>query len=325
MSHMTLPDGPEPDVYRVARRLAGLARRVPQPAWPFVLLAAAQLGVLVIDGMSADPTYLLLVATVLAWTLVPAAVIIGRPNAWRSARGILVGAIAWTTLEAVGLLLGRVSVATGWDPFLTSPAIRIFGLVRLLAGLAGPAVIAIYLERRRRTTTRWPAPLVAPAVLAVAALCVYSGSQALNQYQPWYPYLDTSNDLARQIQIVGTALGPVMLLTLGALAWSSWSAFRAGERPRRFWAALAAGSAALMVAQVVNNGLILAVYASWMAVIVGGLLTTADNVELLASAAGTGLLLAAFALGIPDDPADVGDVVGVPAPVVALPDGSEPG
>ena len=71
-------------------RLAELVRRIPAAAWPFVILAALRAAVFLVNthGQLSIVLLLVLVSDV-AWALLPVALVIGRPDAWRSARGVV--------------------------------------------------------------------------------------------------------------------------------------------------------------------------------------------------------------------------------------------
>ena len=311
----------EPDVYRLARRLAELVRRVPPLVWPFLILAGWELVPLLVQSPGSWTVMSVLAAASNAgWALLPAAVIVGRPDALRSARGIFLGALAWSTIGPVGSLAW--GVATSIDPATVESSGRVvLRVLAFAAAVAGQAAIVVILERRRRTATTWPRPLVALAVIGVAAACLYQGSTALDWYnsqQGVFMY-GVQDDLGARIQVVASAFRPMVLLTLGALAWSSLSAVRAGEAPRRFWSAITAGSAILFVAAVFNYSLSPVLSAVGYSPTIVSVVSTLLDIEAWASVAAVGLVLLAFAIGVPNDAKDVGDVVADPiaAPATA--------
>jgi hypothetical protein len=313
-----MDDTMEPDIFRAAHRLEELARRVPRQAWPFFVLAGIELGVFVVAGNGSLSTLSLLMVTgVACWPLLPAAVIIGCPTAWQSARGVLVGAIVWTTVSAAVSLVWRSPIFLG-SGSLDGAGGSAFHLLALAASLAGPAIVAVSLERRRRTSTTWPVPLVVLAVVGAAAACLYQGSNALDWYNAQSSYeFGTQDDLALLLQLAAQTLQPLMLLTLGALVWSSLSASRAGEEPRRFWLAIAAGSTTLFV--VLIYGLTVIPVISTVGLIstnTFGLIDTLGNISAWASVASIVLLLVGFGFGLPADPTELVEVA--PSPEASL-------
>ena len=284
--------GASPGLTRIHDSLAVRGRRIPPEAWPFILLAVfavAANGQLFLSSGSPD---VLIVANVAAPALLPVAILIGCRDAWRSAGLLLLGAIVWTSIP---LVVDVVSWAQQWlfpkqwsDPSLFSGT----GTARDLAAvisITGPALIAIALEQRRRTETTWPKALVASAVISAGVLCllaaigVASGTSA-----------DFGSGDPRFVAV--TALNPLRLLTVGALAWSTTSAVRAQEEPRRFWLLGAAGSALLLgvsILAVVLN------VASYSFVFVGFPLTW---LAIAGDLVGMAMLLAGFAQGLPVRP-----------------------
>ena len=313
-----MDDTTEPDIFRASHRLAELLRRVPSQAWPFFVLAGIELAIFAVAGSESwSMLSLLIAAGVACWPLLPAAVIMGCPTAWQSARGVLVGAIVWTTISAAVSLIWRAPTYFG-SGSLDSAGGSASHLLALAASLAGPAIVAASLERRRRTSTTWPVPLVVLVVVGAAAACLYQGSNALDWYnaQRSYPF-GTQDDLALLLQLVAQTLQPVMVLTLGALVWSSLSASRAGEQPRRFWLAIMAGSATLFV--VLIYGLAVIPVISTLGLISTNtfdLINTLGNLTAWASVASIVLLLVGFGFGLPADPTDLVEVV--PSPEASL-------
>ena len=300
----------EPDAYRIAGRLGELVRRVPRLAWPFLILAAYDLGLFLADGISSWTLLtLFLVAASVGWALLPAAVILGRPTAWQSERGILVGAIAWSAVGPVGHLIWRVPILLGLDSSDGAGSAAI-SLLAVAGRVAGPAIIAIVLERRRRTSTTWPAPLLAIVAVLVAATCVQSTSSTLDWYNAQLNFGFGAQDmLAGQIRVVAAAVAPLSLLTVGALAWSALSAVRAGEEPRRFWVWITAGSAALLATNVLGYAMMFFALAVGSPAYILDLFSAYNDIVPVSSVIGIGLLLLAFVIGAPNDPLDLGEVV----------------
>ena len=239
-----------PGSHRVTDRATNLARRVPPLAWPFIVLAGLRwLVLLIAAGGSWDVWTVLVVVDVTAWALLPAAVIIGRPDAWRSARVVFLGAIAWSTIGAVSSLIWGVGEA-GVDPNLSFSAARLsVGLVQEIVFIAAPLMIVYGLSFRRRTATSWPLLVVAVAAAGTAAV-----SSAWDSYISQFGLAVFLTDgPAKQIEFLAEIISPLGLLSLCVLVWSSLSAVRAKEQPRRFWLALTAGSVALLAIHIYGH------------------------------------------------------------------------
>lgn len=295
-----------------SHRLADLTRRVPRAVWPFIVLATAQILLLTgpgILGGGGGYLDLRIVAILVIPTLLPVAVLFGRRDAWNSARLIMIGAILWGSVGALVQVfgLGRYQFAAdpGSDTALDF-SVRVATRLASLIANSAPALIAFGLRRRRRTETSWPRALVAVAVLVTAALCVYDANQAL-QWQSlehdFGYYIDIS--LRDQLDVLALAMAPLGLLALGALAWSTLSAFRAHETPRPFWFAVSTGSTLVLAA---------ALYSQWQSLMPTVLLSTiwsaTYQVQILAILAGLVLLLVGFGVGLPDSDEDLlGEVI----------------
>ncbi|HEX7491621.1 MAG TPA: hypothetical protein VF337_07935 [Candidatus Limnocylindrales bacterium] len=302
---------PEFELFPGSRRAGDWAasriRRVPALAWPFIALAGLDFIVVALaNGTNWSVLGFLVVVYRVAWALLPAAVIIGCPTAWRTARLVLVGAIAWSTIGAAATLLwGLPFVSTDMGLHSNYASLGV-SFLREIASLAAPIAIVMGLSVRRRTSTSWPVPVVILGLAGTTLALVYVGSNAWSSYNDWPPLFGDS--AAQQIQLVLQLLEPLTLPVFGALAWSSLSAVRAGEERPRFWAALAGGSALLLVVYVVS------LVSAWAFGVIGysagatDLYANLNYVLTCVSVVGIGLLLLAFALGLPDDPMDLGDV-----------------
>jgi hypothetical protein len=301
-----------------SHRLAELARRVPRAAWPFIVLAALQAVLFV--GLS-----YLDFRNIAIWvipTLLPVAVIIGRRDAWESARVIMIGAILWGSVAALVQVLGlgqqRFAADPGTDTalnFILPVAVQLASLI----AIAAPALVLLGLRTRRRTETTWPKALVAVAIVVTAGLCVYDANQAIQWQQPWHNFgynIDIS--LRDQLDVLAQGLEPLRLLALGALAWSTMSAVRAQEAPRRFWLAIGAGSTVLFAASLYSTVMGPIMESGPIdSPLVASLLIVTFELDRLAWLVGLALLLIAFGLGLPNSDEDaLGDV---------LPDGTATG
>jgi len=295
-----------------SHRLADMGRRVPRAVWPFIVLATAQILLLPGPGILGGVGGYLdmrIVAILVIPTLLPVAVLIGRPDAWNSARLIMIGAILWGSVGALVQVFGlgqfRFAPDNGADTALDFSLRVATRLVSMIA-ISAPAFVVFGLRRRRRTETSWPMALVAVAVLVTAALCVYDANQALQsqslEHNLGY-YIDSS--LRDQLDVLAQAMAPLGLLALGALAWSTLSAFRANEAPRLFWFAVSTGSTLVLAA---------ALYSQLQSLMPTDLLSVIWSpiyqVQLLAILAGLVLLLIGFGLGLPESDEDLlGNVI----------------
>jgi hypothetical protein len=301
-----------------SHRLADLARRVPRVAWPFIGLAALQTILFVALGY-------LDFRNIAIWVippLFPVAVLIGRRDAWESARVIMIGAILWGSVAALVQVLGLGQQRFAADPgpdtalnFILRVAVRLASLI----AIAAPALVLLGLRTRRRTETTWPKALVAVAIVVTAGLCVYDANQAIQWQQPWHNfgyYIDIS--LRDQLDVLAQGLEPLRLLALGALAWSTMSAVRAQEAPRRFWLAIGAGSTVLFAASLYSTVMGPIMESGPIdSPVVASLLNVTFELDRLALLVGLALLLIAFGLGLPNSDEDaLGDV---------LPDGTATG
>jgi hypothetical protein len=295
-----------------SHRLAELARRVPRAAWPFIVLAAAEFLLYVGPGpldTGRGSLDLRMAVILILPTLLPVAVLFGRRDAWTSARVIMIGAIIWGPVAGFVTLVGVSNARFIADPGTDSAidfGLRVISRLASLLALAAPAVIAYGLRGRRKTQTSWPKVLVAGAVVGVASLCVLNvkqalDSQALINYFGYY--IDSS--LRDRLDAIAQGFEPLGLLAVGALAWSSVSAVRAQEAPRRFWLAMSAGSS-LLLATALYSRLGLMSESLWT------LLNLAYGILILAAIAGFTLLLIGFGIGLPDSDEDLlGDVLPV--------------
>lgn len=286
--------GPPPGLIRIHEWLAARGRRIPPEAWPFILLAAVAVAanrqVLLATG-SPD---LLLLANVAAGALLPAAILVGCRGMWRSARLLLLGAIVWTSIPT---LLDIVDWAQQFLSPAQWPDTSFFSWIQsardlgAIISIAGPALIAIALEHRRHTVTTWPKALVALSVVAAGALFLLAGNAAIgvasgatSDFDSGYPWF-----------VAVMVLGPLRLLTIGALAWSTLSAVRAGEQPHRFWVSVSAGSALMLGASILAIGLNIVSYSSFASIAYPLIW-----LDIVGSLVGMAMFLVGFAHGLPD-------------------------
>jgi hypothetical protein len=309
----------EPATPRGLSRIQGVVedpvRRIPPEAWPFVLLAVFWLAANSQAVLSLGSSGFMLTAAVAAGAMLPAAILIGCPDAWRSARLVLVGAIVWTTIPFVVRVISSGQQWFSPEEFTTAGLRSNLEIARSAAdilSLAGPAVVALGLLQRRRTQTTWPRALVALALIGTVLLCVYETNNATRVFSETPEGLTGGNLWS----VVNMALGPLGLLTVGALAWSTLAAVRAREESRRFWLWVFAGSAVLLGVGLLSVALTL---------VLGSLAVDSDTyvtlleqtiwIDGVGSLVGMAFLLVGFALGLPATARVVGeDEVALPSP-----------
>ena len=294
------------------------SRLVPAGVWPFVAIAAFLITLQVGDAWEAGSWAGLgpMSLAILGFdALLPVAVLVGCRGDWRSAPVVLAGAAVWTGLvAAAGVLFGLEEwLAPG--TWLDRPLGSAIGTGRELAAivaLTGPVVVAYGLSKRRRTETTWPRPLVTVAIFLALGMGLYEAQAGFN----FYATIESGYGGAAQPSlgdlgnvILNTAR-PVELLGLGAMAWSSLSAVRAGEPPRRFWTLICAGSAALFFFRAYTAALDAAMSVGLIPVdLTTGAVMPVYGVLNWGYLAAFAALLVGFGLGLPPDPLDLGDVV----------------
>jgi len=242
---------PEPPrLGRATRRLPRLFARVSAPLWLVLVLACASTAARLADlplnsGSSALTGAAIQASVVLSGALLPAGVLIWRPDAWRSARLVLLGALVWTTLPAYA---GFVWTLAGRNPGLDDRMHYGLGLMvsaAIAAGYLGPAFVCFGLERTKRRRSEW-LTWVAPRAVSVAALVTVltapSWSQAVPGGSARLP--DGLAPMGLPETVAGAGL-PVQLVCLALLAWVCISSLLADEPQRRLWQLVAAGAAIL--------------------------------------------------------------------------------
>jgi hypothetical protein len=249
---------PEPPLSsRPVDRLGRLLRRTSAPIWLFVLLAGAQACAAAAEIASsgfrftpAAATLALYAGYACAMTLLPAGVLMWRADAWRSARLVLAGAIAWTALPAaVGLGLRLVRLVPALEDRLGVALALVGGAAAVLACL-GPLAIAIGLARVRQTRADWLWPLTWRAGTITALLAASSAGR-------WLPLAGGrpagAPGSVEALQVSGSIAGavqPVELLGLAILACLCLTAIPAEEPQGRLWQCAAAGAGLLFAVGV---------------------------------------------------------------------------
>lgn len=240
---------------RTVHRLRRLLDRAKPPMLFFILLAVAQTSTALVDAWSSGdrsvPSVVdlaLRVGYACAVTLLPASVLIGGSASRRSYKLVLAGAIAWSTLPAMAGL--------GWWIVRQSPGVMDeFGyasavVVSAVATVAciGPAIVALGLERARRSRMTWLDMAKRVAVLTFLITSASAGRWLPSPESPAIRPAVWALDALRLPGTVGDATLPLELACLLTLAYSSLSAIVAGEWQSRFWQCAAAGATLLAAA-----------------------------------------------------------------------------
>ena len=235
---------------RAVNRLDRLLKRARPSLLFFLVVALTQTGTLLFDFVRPaagsetpqDLAYRLLMTCSL--TLLPAGVLVWRSDAWRSARLVLVGAIAWATLPA---LVGLVWWLIRRSPFLMDRIGYEWSVVVGATGVAaffGPMVMAYGLERLRLRQTA-ELGYVAWRLVAMAGVStLFNTSRWFAPGAPPYdqPVGGGTDPLHLGPSIAGSAL-PFEFVSLLLLAYVCVAAVRDDESQRRLWqcGAVAAG------------------------------------------------------------------------------------
>jgi hypothetical protein len=278
-------------------------RRLTPLAWLFAVLAGLDL-VQRLFWLPVPPTLTTSLAGIARAVspalvvLLPTAVLVGEPTAWRTSRLILIGALTLVGAEFVGLawrIYWESAVAPAIAAAERVPGEPLGDVVRLVvafARLAGPVLLAVGLSRllRNRAATLSTRPTVG-AMVVIALGAAVAGSQLL-------AVLGQGGPLHRLEVVAG------VLAALVAIAWAYLAAIAvpgaSTDRPsRRGRIVLATGALAFIAASalsIVNTAAL------------AGLVEVPSGFFVLSSVlsgVGAVLLIAGFAAGLPStDAAD---------------------
>lgn len=229
-------------------------RRLTPLAWLFVVLAGLDL-VQRLLWLPVPPTLTTSLAGIVRafspalLVLLPAAVLVGEPTAWRTSRLILIGALTLVGAELLGLAW-RIYWESAVAPAVAAtervpgePLGDVIRLVVALARLAGPVLLGVGLSRLFRN--RAAAPSARPTVGAIVVIALgaaVAGSQllgVLGQRGPLHRLEVVAGVLAALVAIAWAYLAAVALpgastdrpsrrgrivLAMGALAFVATSA-----------------------------------------------------------------------------------------------------
>jgi hypothetical protein len=282
-------------------RAGAWVRRLTPLAWLFVVLAGLDL-VQRLLWLPVPPTLttsLAGIARAVSPALVvvlPAAVLVGEPTAWRTSRLILVGALALVGAEFLGLAW-RIYWASAVAPAVTAteraptePLSDLIQLVVALARLAGPILLGVGLSRLLRDRAAAPSERPTVGALVVIALgTAVAGNQLL-------AVLGEHGPLHRLEVVAGVfaALVAIAWACLAAVALPRASTDRPSRRGRIMLAIGALAFVATAALSIVN------------AAAIEGLVEVPSGFFVLSSVlSGVGaiLLIAGFAAGVPSSDA----------------------
>ena len=217
---------------------------------PFVLVAAAQELVTLADASAKNGwngESLLRLVCQLGYTaclaLIPAGILVWRRDAWRSARLLLVGAIVWTTIPAlVSVAWWVVRLFPNMAGELSRSWSVVVAAVTVVAS-AGPAIVALGLERERTNRAGWLVPTIREVGLVGSPLLFVNGLT-------WLPPSGAGIDPAQTAWTFGGFVLPLTLLFSLMLAASCLSAVVGEEPQRRIWQWVAAGAVLMAVLSI---------------------------------------------------------------------------
>jgi hypothetical protein len=219
-------------------RQPSAVRRIPGPAWAFIILAIFVAGLRVIlgplDFMPPEFWALRLVqlANAVATVLLGAALFIRRPDVWSACRPLGAAVV----LFAVGPLLGTATpllpllslrqVGPGPDPVMW--AVAGVGPIAAVLDVAAVALLWMGIRRSRRRTGGRGSQRLAVAVWVIALFVLIGRLSAAIRIS------DASTSDAASL-IAGVGLTTAYFVALTALTVTAVAGARAGERPRTAW------------------------------------------------------------------------------------------
>jgi hypothetical protein len=278
--------------------------RPPWAALVFTCLAVAYLTWYVLSSGALDQpnlgdavTHVLRVTPGLAAILLPAAVLLRHPDAWRRLRILVIGAVLFASVQALIVLADPLQpvfetlTPSGTEPGAIVPLAAVYEvLVGVVTGL-GLACIALGLARARQLPDPDSrASLVVPIAAVLATVAgVLSTARLDFTGVPFTPTLVAY--LAASL-----AVGVVRVVAWAFLAAVALRGWRVGESPTAGWWLALLGAGLVLFALALLN--------------VRGLIDVTDQaldevygyIEATAYAVGTVALFLAFALGLPAIP-----------------------
>ena len=272
-------------------------------AWLFVALTVGDVALRFARGEPPTPylsldmvQYLLGITPIVVFLLLPASLLIRHPDAWTTARPILIGMVLMAAVEGLGLigeaLTDLFAQVTPPNPALANlvPLNVLYGAGTSLVGSVGLLCVAYGLDQARRYEDRGRTP-TAWILLAVAVAFGVALTATVRGL-----------DLGDVPMTPGLALYFASFVTLGvinAVAWTSVTIVtgagrRAGEDPRTGWLLAFVGSLLIVLAIAIFTIQGLGVFGD------ASILDAANWLRTVLFAVGHLGLLAAFLVGLPD-------------------------
>jgi hypothetical protein len=290
---------PEPEIAMEAG-----PSRPPWASLVFVCLAIAYLTWYVLtSGALGQPnlgdavTHVLRVTPGIAAILLPAALLLRHPDAWRRIRILVVGAVVFASVQALIVLADPLQpvfetlTPSGTEPGAIVPLAAAYEiLVGVVTGL-GLGCLAIGLSRaRQRPDPDSRATLIVPIAAVLATVAGILSTARLD-----FTGVSITPTLTAYLA-ASLAIGVVRVVAWAFLAAVALRGWRVGESPATGWWLALLGAALVLFALTLLN--------------VRGLIDVTDQtvdviygyIEATAYAAGTITLLVAFAVGLPAIP-----------------------
>jgi hypothetical protein len=238
---------------RVRNRRQRLAHRVTLATVPFLLLAWAQVLMVAADAWSAgawnpvDTAAMVARAAYLGGlAALPAAVLMWRPDALRSAPLVLLGAVVWTVPTSLAGIAWWSTLRAPGILDLYGHAVAVAVAVSTVVACFGPVLVAYGMERVRHAPASWYSPAVGRLAILAALAAVFNVGR-------WVPLvqgrgvglLGGGMDTLHLAGSIAGAVEPIFFFSLLALALSAMSAVSADEAQHRLWRGVAVGTAVL--------------------------------------------------------------------------------
>ncbi len=229
-------------------RLARLRGRARPPARLLAVIAlvnAASVGLDAMHRTALAPDMIvdvaLRVGTVLALGLLPAAVLVWRPDAWRSARMLLVGAMLWGLAPAYFGLAWLVVRHFPGPYAAIGPQLTAALAVASAAACVAPAIMAFGLARVRHARAADFGYLLPRVGLVTVFLMGLSASQwGYRHAAHVLPAAMPGDPAPLLVSVLGTML-PVQIASVALLAYVCLSAVADSASQTRFWQLSSAG------------------------------------------------------------------------------------
>jgi hypothetical protein len=238
---------------RVRNRRQRLADRVTVATIPFLLLAWAQVLIVGSDAWSIGSWNPVDTAAVIAraaylggLAALPAAVLMWRPDALRSAPLVLLGAILWTLPTSLASIVWWLTLRAPGIVERYGHDVAVGAAAMVILSCLGPVLVSYGMEKARHAPASWYAAVVG-RLAALAALAT-----AFNIGR-WVPLVE-----GRDVGLLGGGIGaqhlagsvagavePMLFFSLLALALSAVSGVSSDEAQHRLWQGVAIGSAVL--------------------------------------------------------------------------------